>query len=82
MEDAELAAAVHQHMGRLEQPLLAHAMALAMAVRDAERERCASICIANSERWDAIGGDGGASLECADAIRGVLRAVNVSTPAR
>lgn len=35
----------------------------------AERERCAKLCEANSARWDAIGGDGGASLECADLIR-------------
>jgi hypothetical protein len=35
----------------------------------AERERCAKLCEANSQRWDAIGGDGGASLECADLIR-------------
>lgn len=69
MNDAELAAAVHQHMGRLDAPLLEYALDLARAVRDAERERCASLCVANGERWDAIGGNGGASLECADAIR-------------
>ena len=43
-----------------------------LAARDllaSEREACAKICEANSARWDAIGGDGGASLECADAIR-------------
>ena len=37
---------------------------------DGERERCAKLCEANSAKWDEIGGDGGASLECADAIRG------------
>jgi hypothetical protein len=39
------------------------------AALDAKRERCAKLCESNSEKWDAIGGDGGASLECADAIR-------------
>jgi hypothetical protein len=34
------------------------------------RDRCAKLCEASSARWDAIGGDGGASLDCADAIRG------------
>ena len=39
MDDAELAAAVHQHMGRLDEPQRSYALELAKAVRDAERER-------------------------------------------
>ena len=35
----------------------------------AERERCAKLCERNSDKWDTTGGDGGASLECADLIR-------------
>ena len=49
---------------------LKEAEAQAAAMVAAERERCATLCEANSAKWDKIGGDGGASLECADAIRG------------
>ena len=71
MHKSEIVACIYKHVGRTDDLLTLVKLAeeIAKMAADEERQACAMICQENSARWDKIGGDGGGSLECFDAIR-------------
>lgn len=71
MNKTEIVACIYKHVGRTDglENLTELAEEISRMAAEEEREACAKLCEENDARWDKIGGDGGASLECAEAIR-------------